>query len=164
MSNPHSTAPKPKCTPCLGFLLVGLVLLVVAFGWVVKVVEKVFSGAGMEHCCTIEGEPFSFLPEFFSFWVFQLSFCLAWFFKFAIGCSGAISSASTESRCPPPQVKPRDTVAPITALHCTAMIITTVTDMLPNTAVERDRRQAGLAGSLRGFAAPAAPHLRRWAS
>ena len=33
--------------------------------------------------------------------------------------------------------------------------------MLPNISVERDRRQAGLAGSLRGFAAPAAPHLRR---
>jgi len=34
----------------------------------------------------------------------------------------------------------------------------------PNIAVERDRRQAGLAGSLRGFAAPAAPHLKRYAS
>ena len=31
----------------------------------------------------------------------------------------------------------------------------------PNPPVERDRRQAGLAGSLRGFAAPAAPHLAR---
>ena len=64
MSHPHSTAPKPKCTPCLGFLLVGLALLVVAFGWVVKVVEKVFSGAGMEHCCTIEGVPFSYFAAF----------------------------------------------------------------------------------------------------
>ena len=31
----------------------------------------------------------------------------------------------------------------------------------PNPSVERDRRQAALAGSLRGFAAPAAPHLAR---
>ena len=30
-----------------------------------------------------------------------------------------------------------------------------------NPAVERDRRQAPLAGPLRGFAAPAAPHLPR---
>jgi hypothetical protein len=33
--------------------------------------------------------------------------------------------------------------------------------MRSNIAVERDRRQAGLAGSLRGFAALAAPHLQR---
>ena len=34
--------------------------------------------------------------------------------------------------------------------------------LLPsNIPVERDRRQAGLAGSLRGCAAPAAPHLQR---
>ncbi len=36
-----------------------------------------------------------------------------------------------------------------------------VEPITPNIAVERDRRQAGLAGSLRGFAAPAAPHLAR---
>ena len=30
-----------------------------------------------------------------------------------------------------------------------------------NPPVERDRREAALLGSLRGFAAPAAPHLRR---
>ena len=32
----------------------------------------------------------------------------------------------------------------------------------PNISVERDRLPAQPAGSLRGFAAPAAPHLRRW--
>jgi hypothetical protein len=31
----------------------------------------------------------------------------------------------------------------------------------PNPPVERDRQQAALVGSLRGFAAPAAPHLAR---
>jgi hypothetical protein len=30
-----------------------------------------------------------------------------------------------------------------------------------NIPVERDRQQAALVGSLRGFAAPAAPHLQR---
>lgn len=33
-----------------------------------------------------------------------------------------------------------------------------------NNSVERDRLQAALAGSLRGFAASAAPHVKRWAS
>jgi len=36
--------------------------------------------------------------------------------------------------------------------------------LLSNIPVERDRQQATLVGSLRGFAAPAAPHLARWAS
>ena len=35
---------------------------------------------------------------------------------------------------------------------------------LPNNFVERDRPQAELVGSLRGFAAAAAPHVKRWAS
>lgn len=30
-----------------------------------------------------------------------------------------------------------------------------------NNSVERDRPQAALVGSLRGFAAPAAPHVKR---
>jgi hypothetical protein len=34
----------------------------------------------------------------------------------------------------------------------------------PNPSVERDRREAALLGSLRGFAAPAAPHVKRSAS
>ena len=33
----------------------------------------------------------------------------------------------------------------------------------PNPPVERDRREAALLGTLRGFAAPAAPHLARYA-
>ena len=33
-----------------------------------------------------------------------------------------------------------------------------------NRSVERDRLQAELAGSLRGFAATAAPHVKRYAS
>ena len=35
---------------------------------------------------------------------------------------------------------------------------------MANPPVERGRREAALLGSLRGFAAPAAPHLARWAS
>ena len=34
----------------------------------------------------------------------------------------------------------------------------------PNPPLERDRREAALLGSLRGFAAPAAPQLVRYAS
>lgn len=36
--------------------------------------------------------------------------------------------------------------------------------LTPNPPVERDRQPAALVGSLRGFAAPAAPHLARWAT
>lgn len=64
MSNPETSARKPNCTPCLAFVLVGLVVLVFAFGWVVMVVQRVFAGAGMEHCCTIEGVPFNYLAVF----------------------------------------------------------------------------------------------------
>ena len=35
--------------------------------------------------------------------------------------------------------------------------------MSPNPPVERDGQPAALVGSLRSFAAPAAPHLARWA-
>jgi uncharacterized protein (DUF58 family) len=41
-----------------------LVVPIVAFGWVVMVVQKVFGGAGAEHCCTIEGVPFNYLAVF----------------------------------------------------------------------------------------------------
>ena len=64
MSRPESTPPKTRCTPCLVVLLVGLLLLVVASGWVVLVVQKVFGGAGMEYCCSIEGVPFNYLAVF----------------------------------------------------------------------------------------------------
>lgn len=36
--------------------------------------------------------------------------------------------------------------------------------MVANNSVERDRPQATLVGSLRGFAATAAPHVKRWAA
>lgn len=35
--------------------------------------------------------------------------------------------------------------------------------MGPNPSLERERQPAALVGSLRGFAAPATPHLKRWA-
>lgn len=35
---------------------------------------------------------------------------------------------------------------------------------MANHYVERDRLQAALAGSLRSFAATAAPHVKRWAA
>ena len=66
MSHPSSSSapPKSRCTPCLAVLLGGVVILGVAFDWLVLVVQKVFSGAAMEHCCTIEGVPFNFLAVF----------------------------------------------------------------------------------------------------
>lgn len=36
--------------------------------------------------------------------------------------------------------------------------------LLANPSVERDRLQAALAGTFRGFAAPAAPHVKRYAA
>jgi len=38
-----------------------------------------------------------------------------------------------------------------------------VTHLRANLSVNTDRREAALLGSLRGFAAPAAGYLRRWA-
>ncbi|MBI4986131.1 MAG: hypothetical protein HZC24_12545 [Rhodocyclales bacterium] len=64
MSISPPVVPKPKCTPCPGLLLLALVVLVVVSGWAVLVVERVFSGAGMEHCCTIEGVPFNYIGVF----------------------------------------------------------------------------------------------------
>ena len=64
LSRPELPPTKTRCTPCLGVLLVGLLLLAVAAGRVVLVVQKVFGGAGMEHCCTIEGVPFNYLAVF----------------------------------------------------------------------------------------------------
>lgn len=65
MSHPDLSSPKPRCTYCLVLLLLlGLVLLVVLAGRVLLVVEKVFSGAGMEHCCSIEGVPFNYYAIF----------------------------------------------------------------------------------------------------
>ncbi len=64
MNQPQQSAPKTKCTPCWGFLLLGLAFILVVSGRVVVVVEKVLTGAGMEHCCTIEGVPFNYLGIF----------------------------------------------------------------------------------------------------
>lgn len=64
MSHPDLSSPKPRCTACTAFFLLGLVLLVVFSGRVAQVVEKVFSGAGMEHCCSIEGVQFNYLAIF----------------------------------------------------------------------------------------------------
>lgn len=64
MSHSEPAPPKTECTPCLGALLVGLLLLVVVSGWVVMVVQKVFGGAAMEYCCSIEGVPFNYLAVF----------------------------------------------------------------------------------------------------
>ncbi len=64
MSRSDPSSPRPRCTSCLAFLFLGLVLLVVLAGRVALVVEKVFSGAGMEHCCSIEGVPFNYHAMF----------------------------------------------------------------------------------------------------
>ena len=64
MSRSESAPPKTRCAPCLGMLMVGLLLLVVASVWMAMVVQKVFGGAGMEYCCSIEGVPFNYLAVF----------------------------------------------------------------------------------------------------
>jgi hypothetical protein len=64
LSRPELPPTKTRCAPCLGVLLVGLLLLAVASGRVVLVVQKVFGGAGMERCCAIEGVPFNYLAVF----------------------------------------------------------------------------------------------------
>lgn len=55
---------KLQCMPCLVILTVGLLLLVVTFGWVSTVVQKVYSGAGLEYCCAIEGVRFNYIGVF----------------------------------------------------------------------------------------------------
>jgi hypothetical protein len=32
--------------------------MLIVYGWVSAIVQKVFNGAGLEHCCTIEGVRF----------------------------------------------------------------------------------------------------------
>ncbi|MDP1981675.1 MAG: hypothetical protein Q8K23_03965 [Sulfuritalea sp.] len=65
MSDPNSlTSKKPKCMPCLATLVVGLLLLAIAFGGVSLVVQKVFTGAGLEYCCAIEGVRFNYIAVF----------------------------------------------------------------------------------------------------
>jgi len=60
MSHPDLSSPRPRCTYCVALLFLGLILFVVLSGRVALVVEKVFSGAGMEHCCSIEGVPLNY--------------------------------------------------------------------------------------------------------
>lgn len=64
--NDRKRAPelKPKCIPCPIFLVVGLLLMVVAYGWISTVVQKVFTGTGLDHCCTIEGVRFNYIAAF----------------------------------------------------------------------------------------------------
>jgi hypothetical protein len=64
MSESLSAPPKPRCTACIATLLIGLLVSVFTVGWVVMVIQKVFGGAAMEHCCTIEGVPFNYLAVF----------------------------------------------------------------------------------------------------
>lgn len=55
---------KPKCLPCPIALVIGVLLMILAYGWVSTVVQKVFSGAGLDHCCTIEGARFNYISVF----------------------------------------------------------------------------------------------------
>ena len=64
MTYPQAHPKKAKCSLCLGVLLVGLLLVAVAYDRVVKVAQKVFSGDGMKYCCSIEGVPFNYLAVF----------------------------------------------------------------------------------------------------
>jgi hypothetical protein len=38
--------------------------MLLVYGWVSAVVQKVFNGAGLEHCCTIEGVRFNYISVF----------------------------------------------------------------------------------------------------
>lgn len=67
VNHSQQSTPKQKCTPCWSILLVGPAFLLVVSGRVVVVIEKVITGAGMEHCCTIEGVPFNYLGMFVLF-------------------------------------------------------------------------------------------------
>ena len=65
MGNPKATpSSKPQCMPCLVILTVGLLLLVVMFSWASTVIQKVFNGAGLEHCCAIAGVRFNYIGVF----------------------------------------------------------------------------------------------------
>lgn len=57
-------APKPRCMPC-AFALVGcFVAVLLAFGWISVVIQKIFSGAGLDYCCAIEGVRFNYIAAF----------------------------------------------------------------------------------------------------
>ena len=45
-------------------LAVGLLSVLVAFGWISLVAHKVFTGAGLEYCCAIEGVRFNYMTVF----------------------------------------------------------------------------------------------------
>lgn len=57
-------APWIQCIPCPVILIAGLLALVFMFGWVWLVTSKVFSGASLEHCCTIGGVAFNYIGAF----------------------------------------------------------------------------------------------------
>ena len=56
--------PKPKCVPCPAILVVGLLCMLLEYGRVSTIAQKVFNGAGLEHCCTIEGARFNYVSVF----------------------------------------------------------------------------------------------------
>lgn len=66
MNESRPVPRKDGCKPCLVLLLGLLVLAAAGFSWVVMVVQKVLSGAGMEYCCSVEGVAFNYLAVFVS--------------------------------------------------------------------------------------------------
>lgn len=64
MSNLKPPLPKLKCTLSLVALVIGLILSVVLYSHAERIVTKVVSGAGMEHCCSIEGVAFNYMGVF----------------------------------------------------------------------------------------------------
>ena len=65
MSDLNTTpSQKKKCMPCPLMLAVGLLSVLVAFGWISLVAHKVFTGAGLEYCCAIEGMRFNYMTVF----------------------------------------------------------------------------------------------------
>ena len=85
MSDPNATSAKKKnCMPCPLILAVGLLSLIVVYGWVSKIAHKVFNGAGLEYCCAIEGVRFSYIAVF----VLLCSFAVALLFAAIIQVRG----------------------------------------------------------------------------
>lgn len=66
MDTPTKPASNTKCKPCL-FILVGFVLCILGgLGWVMRVVEKVFSGHGLEIYRTFWLVEFNYIGAFVS--------------------------------------------------------------------------------------------------
>lgn len=79
---PPKPPPARKCAPCLLALLVGALLLVVFSNGVATVVRKLSTGAGMAHCCSIEGVAFNYMGIFVLFCAIAVALLLGLVLRF----------------------------------------------------------------------------------